>query len=370
MVLNIAPSYRRALLQKLDESTRVDFFFCAGDTDMQITSLMDISSLSGFKHYLKSKFKGSKLIWQEGWFRLLFERYDGFILTGNPGIRSNWLLLILARLCGKKVYLWSHGLYGKEGFWQRKKNMLYMNFASGLFLYGNYGKAQLNKAGYSKKKMTVIYNSLDTASQKALRERVEDLSFLRNYFGGDAPIVIFLGRLTPQKSLHLLIEALGVLKAQDVMCNALIVGSGECEKQLRERAETIGVSDRIWFYGDCYDEDMIATLLKSSTVCVSPGNVGLTAMHALSYGVPVITHNRFSEQMPEFEAIHAGVSGDFFKYDDSISLADKIYNLITLLSDKTKKEACVKECRSIIDTTYNPDNQSSRIEKRILADFR
>lgn len=369
-MLNVAPLYRRALLQRLDESNCVDFFFCAGDTDMQITSLMDISTLSGFKYYLKSKFNGAKLIWQEGWFKLLFGRYDCFILTGNPGIRSNWLLMILSRMMGKKVYLWSHGLYGNESFWQKRKNLLYMRMASGLFLYGNYGKAVLKKVGYPQKKITVIYNSLDTVTQTALRSRAEQSLFIRNYFGDDSPVVIFLGRLTPQKSLHLLIEALGVLKAQNVKCNALIVGSGSCEQQLRERAESIDVLDRIWFYGDCYDEDMIATLFKSATVCVSPGNVGLTAMHALSYGVPVITHNRFSQQMPEFEAIKKGHTGDFFKYDDAISLSDLIYTWITKLSDKSKKEECAKQCQEIIDTIYNPDSQSKRIEKRILADFR
>ncbi|MEG1635633.1 MAG: glycosyltransferase, partial [Rikenellaceae bacterium] len=249
-------------------------------------------------------------------------------------------------------------------------NMFYMRLANGLLLYGKYGRHQLTKHGYPKNKTTVIFNSLDTTAQTALRDRKEDHSFLRNYFADTAPIVIFLGRLTPQKSLHLLIEAIGVLKAQNVACNAIIVGSGSCEQQLRDKAANIGVADRIWFYGDCYDEDMIATLFKSAMVCVSPGNVGLTAMHALSYGVPVITHNRFSEQMPEFEAVHAGKTGDFFKYGDSISLSDKIYSLITKLTDQTKKEECTKECYKIIDTIYNPTVQSQCIEKRILADFR
>ena len=44
---------------------------------------------------------------------------------------------------------------------------------------------------------------------------------------------------------------------------------------------------------------------------VSPGNVGLTAIHSLSYGTPVLTHNNFNNQMPEVESIQPGFNGYF-----------------------------------------------------------
>ncbi len=369
-VLNIAPIYRKALLESLDSCVKVDFFFTAGDSDMQIAVLTDISELSGFKGYLKNKFKGIKLVYQTGWFKLLFGKYDAFILTGNTGIRSNWMLAILARLSGKKVYLWSHGLHGAESFIERTKKLSLMKIASGLLLYGHYGKSKLIKQGYPAKKMTVVYNSLDTASQKLLRGREENKLFLRNYFATDAPIALFLGRLTPQKSLHILIEAIGVLKLQKIECNAIIVGAGEIELSLRDKCKEVGVEDNFWFYGDCYDESMLATLLKCSTICVSPGNVGLTAMHALTYGIPVITHSTLTKQVPEFEAIIKGVTGDFFRYNDSIALADIMHVWIQKLADPKAKQECQEACYKMIDNCYNTESQTSIIEARILADFR
>ena len=62
-------------------------------------------------------------------------------------------------------------------------------------------------------------------------------------------------------------------------------------------------------YGETFDEAEISKLLNHADLCVSPGNVGLTAMHALAYGVPVATHNDFKNQMPEFEAITPGKTG-------------------------------------------------------------
>ena len=56
----------------------------------------------------------------------------------------------------------------------------------------------------------------------------------------------------------------------------------------------------------------------------TPGNVGLTAIHALSFGCPVITHNQFPYQNPEFEAIKPGITGDFFKKDNLLSMTEYI----------------------------------------------
>lgn len=39
-------------------------------------------------------------------------------------------------------------------------------------------------------------------------------------------------------------------------------------------------------------------------------------MHSMMFGCPVITHNNFNWQMPEYEAIKPGITGDFFKMDD------------------------------------------------------
>ncbi|MFI3315322.1 MAG: glycosyltransferase [Rikenellaceae bacterium] len=366
LLLNIAPTYRKAILTRLDNSEKVDFFFAASDEDMQISKLMDLTLLSGFKGYLRPKFSGTKLIWQKGWFKLLFGKYDAFVLTANGGIRSNWLLTILARIMGKKVFLWGHGLYGNESRLEKCKLLTYMNLASGMLLYGNYGKRQLLKTGYRESKIGVVYNSLNLHQQLLYRDRTENSLFIRNYFGSDAPVVVFLGRLTPQKRLDMLLEALGVLAAQNIECNAIIVGTGPLEEKLKMRAKEIGVEDNVWFYGECFDESMIATLFKNATITVSPGNVGLTAMHSLSYGVPVITHNYFCKQMPEFEAIKAGYSGDFFKFGDSISLADTIHKWLDIMGDSERRKQISINCKGMIDNKYNPEFSANKIETFLL----
>lgn len=56
-----------------------------------------------------------------------------------------------------------------------------------------------------------------------------------------------------------------------------------------------------------------AELIYNADLCVAPGNIGLTAMHAMMFGCPCISHNDFSWQMPEFEAIVPYKTGNFLK---------------------------------------------------------
>lgn len=97
-----------------------------------------------------------------------------------------------------------------------------------------------------------------------------------------------------------------------------------------------GLDSQIWFYGPSYDENTNAVLLYNAEVCVSPGNVGLTSIHSLSYGTPVVTNDNFDTQMPEFEAIQSGLTGSFFHENDVNSLANAIEDWIQCTPSKTE----------------------------------
>lgn len=369
LVLNIAPLYRKAIFSMLDNDPDIDYSFYAGEESKDVDALMDLRELLGFKGYLRNRFKGDKLIWQKGWWRTLFKKYDAYILTGNPGIRSNWLLLVIARFLGRRVYLWSHGLYGNESKWQMRKNLFYMNMADGILLYGNHGKQMLLKHGFDPDKLCVIYNSLDLERQKPLRDKFAGAGFMRNIFGNDNPTIAFIGRLTPQKQLHLLIEAVGILKLSGRELNIIFVGDGPLTEELEAAAQRAGIEENVFFYGECYDEEMIAAILQNSILTVSPGNVGLTAIQSLAHGVPVITHGNITTQMPEYEAVKEGVTGGFFTRGDSLSLSEKIETWVKVMSDEKMRAKVRENCFKMVDTRFNPLNQSLLIKRKLLSDM-
>ena len=358
-IFNIAPLYREGIYRRMDGNgdPELEFDFLAGEESTGGIALMDIRSLKGFRGYLRNVYrKGGKLVWQKGAIRKAFsKKYDAYILTGNPGIRSNWIIALIARLLGRKVYLWSHGLHGDERGMKLRKNMWYFRLAGRLLLYGERPYGLLLEKGVPAERMTVIYNSLDYDKQAAIRERIGDRGFIRNYFGNDLPLLVFVGRLTASKRLDMLLDAMAALASAGVGCNLAILGDGPVLGALTSQAEALGLTDRVWFYGETYDDDIIGAFLYHSAACVSPGNVGLTAIHALMFGTPVVTHGNGNRQGPEYEAIAPGVSGSLFAEGDAGALAEAIRPWLELSPEgrETTREACY----AVIDGKFNPGRQ-------------
>ena len=151
------------------------------------------------------------------------------------------------------------------------------------------------------------------------------------------------------------------------MVNAIFVGKDVESINIDLHANALGVADQVWLYGPCYDEQILGELFYNAHVCVSPGNVGLTAIHALSFGCPVITHDNFPYQMPEFEAIASNVTGDFFKQNVLADLADKIEKWASLNTIEREKAriAAMRE----IDNKWNIHYQIETI-KQVIQSFK
>ena len=158
----------------------------------------------------------------------------------------------------------------------------------------------------------------------------------------------------------MLIEALNILKNRSKHYNLIFIGQGESKQELINLVKKLNLSDVVWFYGASYNEAELSNLIYNADLCVSPGNVGLTAIHSLTYGTPVITHNNFNYQMPEFESIEVNKTGLFFNFDDITSLS----NNIELWFDQNLNRNQIREaCYKVIDTKFNPYYQIEIFKK-------
>lgn len=352
-ILNISPLYREAIYALMDNQLDVDFIF--GDRPSENIAMMNPAKLSGFRGYAHNIYQGTKLIWQRGTIRrAIFHPYDAYILTGNTGILSNWVIMLISRIIGRKTYLWTHGLYGSETRCKLVKNRLYLQLSGGLLCYNARGAQLAIQQGVKASKVHVIYNSLDYPAQVSMRAKVGDKSFIRNYFGNDNPYVCYVGRLTEVKKIDQLFEA-----GKSGAFNIIIVGDGPQRDALEKLCAELEIADRCWFYGECYDQQMLATLISNATACVSPGNAGLNVIHSLTYGTPLVTHENLCDQMPETEAIvelqsKTGVKM-LFSQNDTTDLAQTLQNIISLPKDKLQN--IKSEAMAIIDNKWNPTNQ-------------
>jgi glycosyltransferase involved in cell wall biosynthesis len=173
-------------------------------------------------------------------------------------------------------------------------------------------------------------------------------------------VVCCSSRLDVRRRLDLLLDAAALLDAEGHPINVLLIGDGPERGRLEQQAKQLGLT--VAFTGACYDEARLAEYFGISNVTVSPGDVGLTAMHSMFHGVPVISHSDLEHQLPEAEAIVPGETGDVYRGGDTADLAAKIRKWTQA---EFVEPAVSSACRNLIRLRYSPSVQRQVIDAAI-----
>lgn len=363
-ILNYAPHYRKRIFQLLEEKANARFF--VGNETFAKVKKMDYTALQQPVTELTFSRLPGGFYWLKGMVALAFKPYKNYILTGEPFCLSSWLVLILNRLQGKKTYLWTHGWYGREQGIRGRVKLAYFRLANGLLLYGERSKTMLTEMGFGADELVVVYNSLDYDQQIALRTVALAKNPYPESFTQNCPVLLFVGRLEKGKRVDLLLQAQEILAQRfERDTRIIIIGDGPDRAALETMAQHLGIADKVWFYGACYDETELASLIANADIAISPGYMGLTAMHALTYGTPVIAHKKWEEQMPEVEAISYPLTGSFFEKDNVDCLATEIDHWLKTYPRKTDELRAA--CYAVIDQKYNPHRQVSAMQSAFEA---
>lgn len=357
---NVASHYRKAVFLKMDKTFDIDYLFGASLGDIK---QMDTTLLRGHVEKTQTRKLPGGWNWQPGLLRKLLKKYDRYLLIGESRALATWTFCILACLIGKrnKVFFWTHGWYGKEtGLEKRLKKFYFRLAGGGIFLYGNYARELMIKEGFPPEKLYTIHNSLDYERQLELRRQMKPTDVFKSHFHNDNRTIIVIGRLNARKKLEMLLDAVRNLNKCNHFYNVVFVGDGGERHKLEDLSVEYGIVEQVWFYGACYDEVINAELIYNADVCVMPGDIGLTAIHCLSFGTPCITHDDYPHQGPEFEAIQEGETGSFFQSGDVSSLENTLMRWFNEHEDRNKiRYACYSE----IDAQWTPQFQVDVLKK-------
>ncbi|HZU62862.1 MAG TPA: glycosyltransferase family 4 protein [Novosphingobium sp.] len=303
------------------------------------------------------------LIWQPNAVKVALERpgYDAIVYLASPYFLSTWVGAALARLRGIRVLFWGHGWLHAEPPGKAWLRRTYFALANKMLVYAPRAVKLGARAGYPAERIKVVYNSLDVAKADAVIARIEDGSLqgvepAALFAHPDRPVVICTARLIDLCRFDLLIDAAAQLARRGRPVNVLLVGNGPERAALEAQAKALGVD--VHFYGACYDEDVLGQLLYKADLTVSPGKIGLTAMHTLMYGTPALTHDNFDQQMPEVEALMADGVGALFSLEVPGDLADKIEAWFARPASRAETRAL---CREEIRRHWTPDVQVRQI---------
>jgi glycosyltransferase involved in cell wall biosynthesis len=295
----------------------------------------------------------------------LSAEYDAFIFEGSLEHPTTWIAMQLARARGKRVLLYTHGWRREDtNATLRATRLAFYRQADALLLYGFRAKSIGRSLGIMPDGMHVAFNSLNYREMVVLRDTVsqdQSLAVRERLFGnGELPVAIYVGRLIASKRVDLLLEGCAKVAARGYRLGLLIVGDGPERKSLEDKAMRLGIPTH--FAGALHDERELCSLISASMVMVVPGYVGLSAIHAMTYGVPIITNDDLDSHSPEVEAIIPGRTGEFFRSGDPDSLAEALLPFLATSGGRASYSPC---CKEMVDRYYNPAFMRSVFDRAV-----
>jgi len=175
-------------------------------------------------------------------------------------------------------------------------------------------------AGVPGEKLSMIYSGVDGEPPPGV-----DRAAVRAAFGwpADAPVVLFAGRLMPQKGVADLVAALDVLQHIRPGLKALIAGGGPLLSELEETAHAFRLDDSVKFLGHRGD---VPRLLAASDVLVLPSlyeGLPNVVLEAMRFRKPVIA----TAAPGTTEVVSDGETGLLVPVHDPVALARAIRTL-------------------------------------------
>ncbi len=346
--------YRYNILKELSDDTNLEFFFAADYKDDNVVKLVSDDFTPPKKKVFLRNFWIGPFLWQSGLIKqiLLSKRFDTYILLGDYKFLSSWVFLFISKLTNRKVYLWTHGLLNDEKGIKWLVRKLMYSLSDGLLLYGDRAKMLLDDKGIDYKKCHVIYNSVNELDLGNRDNKKTAINLGMKYD------LIFSGRLLESRTLELLANAVSQLKGEGLNVNVLVVGDGAYKHNFIKLLEKLNIESSFELKGAVYDSILMSEYFAYSKALIMPSDIGLAAVHSLSHYTPVITHDDASKHKPEAECLKEGVTGFFFNYDSSVSLANAIKKLV---DSDVYTELFFDECTTTISTKYVPSKQRELI---------
>jgi glycosyltransferase involved in cell wall biosynthesis len=142
----------------------------------------------------------------------------------------------------------------------------------------------------------------------------------------EAPLIVFLGRLSERKGVPELLQALASPAMAGLRWRAVLAGDGPVA-EYRQQASTLGLSDRVKMPG-WLDLDRARALCERADILVLPSHaegMAMAVIEGLAHGLAVITTRVGAHE----EAIADGETGLFVPVGDKDALAQALARLVS-----------------------------------------
>lgn len=180
------------------------------------------------------------------------------------------------------------------------------------------------------------------------------------------PDIFFIGRLSKEKGIDILIEAISIVKKSIPNVSAYIAGSGSQENELKSLVKKLDLEDHVKFLGFIPEEEKYQSY-KACKIVVIPSRWDaspITIYEAMACGKPVIASIATNS-----EILEDGITGLLFKSENVEDLADKIATSLKNEKLREKMGGAAKEKAKQYDWGKIAE-RTVEIYKEIIADIR
>jgi glycosyltransferase involved in cell wall biosynthesis len=175
----------------------------------------------------------------------------------------------------------------------------------------------------------VMSNGVDLRTYRP--GRGDDTLRLRYGLRADCPLILSVGRLSPEKRIEVILSAAARLNSDAELA---IAGSGPEETRLRARAEHLGLGGRVRFLGFVPAADLpgLYRLADIFAIASEAELQSLTTMEAMATGLPVVAVDAGALS----ELVRHGQNGFLSRPGSAAELAASLESLLTDLDLRTR----------------------------------
>jgi glycosyltransferase involved in cell wall biosynthesis len=357
--------YRVKTYETLDRYADVDYYFYSQGNEWYWLQEHGVQEGNFHFEYLPGFRVGTTKISPTLPFRLVQKDYDAYIKCIN-GKFVLPLTYLIAHLRKKPFILWT-------GIWMRLQTPIhrlvfpltryFYTHADAIVTYGEHVRQFLLELGVADERIFVTKHAVDnelyskdvSPTELAKLRRKLDIS-------SNQKVVLYLGRLVPEKGLDFLIEAFARLDRDDTAL--VIVGTGSERQRLEKLVKKKSLDDQIRFTGYVAPQKTVlyyalayVYVLPSITTERFKEPWGLVVNEAFNQGVPVIATDAVGAAAGGL--LQNKKEGFIVPEQDSITLSNKLEEI---LDNPEQRKVFSQNARRKITTWTNEEMVSGFID--------
>lgn len=308
---------------------------------------------------------GGELIRKEENFDLI-HAHDWLVGDAAIALKHHFKIPLVATIHATE-YGRYNGLYTPTHHYIASKEGILIYEAWRVIVCSNYMRYELQRAfGTPWDKMDVIYNGI-RAEKKQQDNDFDYQAFRRNFAQDDEKIVYYVGRMTHEKGIHVLLNAAPkVIWEMGGKVKFVIIGGGKTE-HLQKQAWNLGIWDKCYFTGFMSDEDLnrFQTVANCAVFPSLYEPFGIVALESFAARVPVVVSD--TGGLPE--VVQHTVTGIVTQSNNPQSLA---WGILEVLKHPDYVKWLVDNAYQELDPRFHWENlakQTERVYQRVFQEY-